>query len=110
MRNNKNMRPSPCKKKCRDAPTQKIVRLFERLKNGDADSSEMNTCGNQPAGRKIRVLRIVGIGMVVGLCGELARFGIDQVPYIGHAPGLLLGTLLLVWLAPKTNANDDRSQ
>lgn len=110
MRNSKNMRPSPSKKKCRNTPTQKIARLFERLKKGDTDSWAMNTCGNQAAGRKVRVLRIVGMGIVVGLCGWLARYGIDQVPYIGHAPGLLLGTLLLVWLAPKTKTNDDRSQ
>ncbi|MGO4309131.1 hypothetical protein AB4Z35_04515 [Pseudomonas sp. KB_15] len=110
MRDSKSMCPSPSKKKCRDTPAQKIARLFERLKKGDADSSVMNTCGNQAVGRKIRVLRIVGMGMVVGLCGWLARYGIDQVPYIGHAPGLLLGTLLLVWLAPKTKTNDDRSQ
>ena len=110
MRNSKNMHPSPSKQKSRAAPAQKIARLFKRLKNQDTHSLAMNTCGNQAGGRKIRVLRVVWMGTVVGLCGWLARYGIDQVPYIGHAPGLLLGTLLLVWLAPKTKTNDDRSQ
>lgn len=109
MRNSKHMRPSPSKKKCRDAPTQKLARLFEHLKNGDINSREKSIQGNQAGGSKIRALRIMGMALVVGICGWLARYGIDQVPYIGHAPGLLLGTLLLVWLAPKTNTNDDRS-
>lgn len=109
MRNSKNMRPSPSKKKCSAAPTQKIARLFKRIKNRDTHSLPIKTCGNPAGGRKIRVLRLVWMGMVVGLCGWLARYGIDQIPYIGHAPGLLLGTLLLVLLAPRKKTNDDRS-
>lgn len=110
MRSSKNMHPSPSKQKNGAAPAQKIARPFKRLKNNDAHSLAMNTCGNQAGGRKIRFLRIVSMGMVVGLCGWLARYGIDEAPYIGHAPGLLLGTLLLVWLAPKKKTNDDMSQ
>lgn len=102
MQNRKIPRPPLLKKKGGATPMQKIVRLFEHRKDGEGDSWKTNTWVNQAEGRKIRALRIAGMGMAVVLCGWLARYGIDQVPYIGHAPGLFLGTLLLVWLALKT--------
>jgi len=109
MQNRKIPRPPLLKKKGGATPMQKNFRLFEHRKDGEGDIWELNTWGNQAEGRKIQFLRIVGMGVVVGVCGWLARYGIEEVPYIGHAPGLFLGTFLLVWLAPKAKIADNGS-
>lgn len=110
MRNRKIPKQSPLKKRGGRTPTQTIAQLFKRLNDNGGNTSEMNNRNTQEESKQMRVLRIVGMVVVVGLFGWLARYGIDQVPYIGHAPGIILGTLLLVWLAPKTNTTDNGKQ
>ncbi|WP_223522378.1 hypothetical protein [Pseudomonas sp. A-B-26] len=106
MRNHEIPQQSARKTRGGSTPTQTIARLFKRLDNNGGNTSEMNNRNTQEESKQMRVLRIVGMVVVVGLFGWLARYGIDQVPYVGHAPGMVFGVLLFIWIAPKAKAID----
>lgn len=110
MRNHEIPKQSARKKRGGSTLRQTIAQLFKRLNDNGGNTSDMKNRNTQEESKRMKVLRIVGMIVVVGLFGWLARYGIDQVPYIGHAPGIILGTLLLVWLAPKTNTTDNGKQ
>ena len=110
MRNHEIPKQAPRKKRGGSTLRQTIDQLFKRLNDNGGNTSDMNNRNTQEESKQMRALRIAGMVVVVGLFGWLARYGIDQVPYVGHAPGMVFGVLLLIWIAPKAKAIDKGKQ